>query len=189
MTWNWQQPDWPTFQWDEARLETAEKQFLVGGGMLLGTVRHLGNEERDQLTIEAMSTEAVTTSEIEGEILDRVSVQSSIRKQLGLAADEQRVRPAERGIAEIMVDLYRSFAEPLSEEMLFRWHRMVMSGRRDLKDVGRYRTGAEPMQVVSQTMHEPRVHFEAPPSSRDRKSTRLNSSHPVISNAVFCLKK
>src|SRR5256885_2955861 len=50
--------------------------------------------------------------------------------------------------------------------MLFRWHRMVMSGRRDLKDVGRYRTGAEPMQVVSQTMHEPRVHFEAPPSSR-----------------------
>jgi Fic family protein len=166
MTWNWQQPDWPTFQWDEARLETAEKQFLVGGGMVVGTVRHLGNEERDQLTIEAMSTEAVTTSEIEGEILDRVSVQSSIRKQLGLVADERRVRPAERGIAEVMVDLYRSFAEPLSEEMLFRWHRMVMSGRRDLKDVGRYRTGAKPMQVVSQTMHEPRVHFEAPPSSR-----------------------
>ena len=166
MTWNWQQPDWPTFQWDEARLETAEKQFLVGGGMLLGTVRHLGNEERDQLTIEAMSTEAVTTSEIEGEILDRVSVQSSIRKQLGLAADERRVRPAERGIAEIMVDLYRSFAEPLSEEMLFRWHRMVMSGRRDLKDVGRYRTGAEPMQVVSRAMYKPKVHFEAPPSSR-----------------------
>src|SRR5213082_910590 len=166
MTWSWQQPDWPTFQWNRARLEAAEKQFLVGGGLFVGTVRHLGNEERDQLTIEAMGTEAVTTSEIEGETLDRASVQSSIRKQLGLAADERRVRPAERGIAEMMVDLYRSFAEPLSEEMLFRWHRMVMSGRRDLKDVGRYRTGAEPMQVVSQTMHEPRVHFEAPPSSR-----------------------
>src|SRR5215467_15180504 len=27
------------------------------------------------------------------------------------------------------------------------------------------------------------------PSSRDRKSTRLNSSHLVISYAVFCLKK
>jgi len=123
-------------------------------------------EERDQLTIEAMSTEAVTTSEIEGEILDRASVQSSIRKQLGLAAAERRVRPAERGIAEMTVDLYRSFAEPLSEEMLFRWHRMVMSGRRDLKDVGRYRTGAEPMQVVSRAMYEPKIHFEAPPSWR-----------------------
>src|SRR5215467_15773244 len=27
------------------------------------------------------------------------------------------------------------------------------------------------------------------PASRDRKSTRLNSSHLVISYAVFCLKK
>src|SRR2546421_10948631 len=166
MTWNWQRPDWPNFRWQRTRLEAAEKQFLVSGGVFVGSVRHLVKEERNQLTIEAMSTEAVTTSEIEGEILDRVSVQSSIRKQLGLAADERRVRPAERGIAEIVVDLYRSFAEPLSEEMLFHWHRMVMSGRRDLKDVGRYRTGAEPMQVISQTMHEPRVHFEAPPSSR-----------------------
>src|SRR5882672_9163254 len=166
MIWNWQQADWPTFQWDQVRLEVAEKQFLVNGGVFVGTVRHLGTEERDQLTIEAMSTEAVTTSEIEGEILDRASVQSSIRKQLGLASAERRVRPAERGIAEMTVDLYRSFAEPLSEEMLFRWHRMVMSGRRDLKDVCRYRTGAEPMQVVSRAMYEPKVHFEAPPSWR-----------------------
>src|SRR2546430_4034724 len=31
--------------------------------------------------------------------------------------------------------------------------------------------------------------FEASPSARDRKSTRLNSSHSQISYAVFCLKK
>jgi Fic family protein len=134
--------------------------------MFVGTVRHLRKEDRDQLTIEAMSTEAVTTSEIEGEILDRASVQSSLRKQLGLATEKRRVRPAERGIAEMMVDLYRSFAEPLSEEVLFHWHGMVMSGSRNLKDVGRYRTGAEPMQVVSGPIAEPRVHFEAPPSAR-----------------------
>src|SRR5215472_4882768 len=166
MPWNWQKPDWPNFRWDRARLEAAEKQFLVGGGMFVGTVRHLGKDERDQLTIEAMSTEAITTSEIEGEILDRASVQSSLRKQLGISTDERHVRPAERGIAGMMVDLYRSFAEPLSEETLFRWHRMVMSGSRNLSDVGRYRTGAEPMQVVSGSVHEPKVHFEAPPSSR-----------------------
>jgi Fic family protein len=166
MAWNWQEPDWPNFRWDRARLEAAEKQFLVSGGVFVGTVRHLGKDERDHLTIEAMSTEAVTTSEIEGEILDRASVQSSICKQLGLATDERRIRPAERGIAEMMVDLYRSFAEPVSEEMLFRWHHMVMSGNRKLRDVGRYRTGAEPMQVVSGPIGEPMIHFEAPPSPR-----------------------
>jgi len=82
-----------------------------------------------------------------------------------LDTDDRRVRPAERGIAEMMVDLYRSFAEPLSEETLFRWHRMVVRGRRDLKDVGRYRTGAEPMQVVSGARQAPKIHFEAPPAS------------------------
>ena len=130
MKWNWQKPDWPNFTYDSASLEASEKQFLVSGGVFVGSVRHLVKEERNQLTIEAMSTEAVTTSEIEGEILDRASVQSSLRKQLGLATDERRVRPAERGIAEMMVELYRSFADPLSEEMLFHWHRMMMSGSR-----------------------------------------------------------
>ena len=66
VTWNWQEPDWPTFRWDRTRLEAAEKQFLVSGGVFVGTARHLEKEERDQLTIEAMSMEAVTTSEIEG---------------------------------------------------------------------------------------------------------------------------
>jgi Fic family protein len=166
MAWNWQQPDWPIFTWDHSRLGVAEQEFLVGGGVLVGTTKHLGDEERNQLTIEAMSTEALTTSEIEGEILDRASVQSSIRKQLGFKTEARRVRPAEQGIAEMVVDLYRSFAEPLSAEMLCRWHRMVTSGRRDLKNIGQYRTGAEPMQVVSHALYEPRVHFEAPPSSQ-----------------------
>jgi len=50
--------------------------------------------------------------------------------------------------------------------MVFRWHKMIMMGRRDLKDVGRYRRGKEAKQVVSGAVHEPRVHFEAPPSSQ-----------------------
>jgi Fic family protein len=166
MTWNWQKSDWPSFTWNRARLEKAEQQFLLGGGVLVGTVKHLPEEDRQQLTVDAMSTEAVTTSEIEGEILDRASVQSSIRKQLGLTVEERLVRPAERGIAEMMVDMYRSYSEPLSREMLFRWHKMILSGRRDLKDVGKFRMGAEPMQVVSDRIGTPRVHFEAPPSSQ-----------------------
>src|SRR5664280_1039500 len=108
MIWNWQQPDWPKFTWDQSRLALAEQQFLVGGGVLLGTVKHLGDDERNQLTVEAMSTEALTTSEIEGEILDRASVQSSIQRQLGLAEDNRRVAPREQGVAEMMVGLYLS---------------------------------------------------------------------------------
>jgi Fic family protein len=166
MTWNWQKPDWPHFIWDQGRLALAERQFLIGGGVLLGTVKHLGDEERNQLTVEAMSTEALTTSEIEGEILDRASVQSSIQGQLGLAEDNRRVAPREQGVAEMMVGLYRTFSAPLSEEMIFAWPRMLMSSRTDIRDVGRYRTSDEPMQVVSGAIGAPKIHFEAPPSAQ-----------------------
>ena len=166
MVWNWQQPDWPEFSWQTSRLARAEEQFLLGAGVFVGTTRHLSAEDHDQLIVEAMSNEALTTSEIEGEILNRDSVQSSIRRQLGLSTDGRRVGPAERGIAEMMVDLYRNFSAPLDDTTLFSWQRMLFSGRSDLRDMGRYRTHPEPMQIVSGKIYEPKVHFEAPPSAR-----------------------
>lgn len=165
MAWNWQQPDWPRFVWNEARLQAAEEQFLVGGGIILGAVSHLDGESRQQLTVDAMSTEAVTTSEIEGEVLDRDSVQSSIRRQLGLQTDARRASSAEQGVAEMMVALYRSSMGLLDRNTLCTWHEMLMQGRRDLRHVGGYRHD-EPMQVVSGRVYDPTVHFEAPPSSR-----------------------
>ena len=64
MKWNWQQPDWPRLSWSPDRLAKAEEQFLVGGGVIMGAVSHLDGESRDRLTVEAMSEEAVTSSEI-----------------------------------------------------------------------------------------------------------------------------
>lgn len=88
--------------------------------MLTGTLKHLQGTDQKELTADVMGGEAVTSSEIEGKMLNRASVQSSIRRQLGLATDKHQVRAAEEGISEMMVDLYRSFAEPLSDAMLFR---------------------------------------------------------------------
>jgi len=164
MRWNWQQPDWPNLKWNVSRLARAEERFLTGVGVLIGTTRHLGDVDRAQLIVDEMSVEAITTSEIEGEFLNRASVQSSIQKQLGLTTDDRRIAPAEQGISELVVALYRSVSEPLSLETLFGWHRMVMSGRTDVRDIGTFRTSVEPMQVVSGSMHASRIHFEAPPS-------------------------
>lgn len=167
MTWNWQKSDWGNFKWDRARLSAAEEQFLLGSGVALGSVRHLDQNEHNQLLLEVMSAEAVTTSAIEGETLNRASVQSSILRQMGLPSSDQRsVRPAEKGIAGMMVDLYRTYSKPLTNDVLFGWHGMVSSGRSDLGDVGRYRTSREPMQIVSGPIGAPAVHFEAPPSKQ-----------------------
>src|SRR5262249_17736418 len=135
MTWNWQKPDWPHFSWDPARLQRAEQTFLVESGVLTGFFKHLSLADHEKITIDAISTEAVTTSGIEGEVLDRASVQSSVRRELGLVTDARRSGPKEKGVAEMMVDLHRSFGEPLSDEMLFAWHRVMFQGRADLQDL------------------------------------------------------
>lgn len=167
MRWNWQNPEWPRFRWDRSRISGAEEQFLLGAGVAIGSVKHLKRDERDQLVVALMSGEAVTTSAIEGEVLNRASVQSSILRQLGLASpDRRRATPAEQGIAEMMVDLYRTSSQPLSNRMLFSWHRMLTAGRQDLADIGRYRSSLEPMQIVSGPIGFPKVHFEAPPCER-----------------------
>ena len=41
-----------------------------------------------------------------------------------------------------------------------------MQGRTDLRTIGDYRKHPEPMQIVSGRIDRPKVHFEAPPSSR-----------------------
>lgn len=164
MRWNWQQPDWPNFAYDAARLRSREDQFLKSAGMLVGVIAHLDADDRQNLSIELLAQEAVDSSAIEGEILDRASVQSSVAKHLGIKADHRRANAAEAGAAELMASLFHSYREPLSDAMLFHWHALLMNGRRDLADIGRYRTHADPMQIVSGALHAPKVHFEAPPS-------------------------
>jgi Fic family protein len=168
MTWNWQQAGWPRFAYDPAAMEPLEREFLLNSGEFFGVFRHVGPDDQDTLKIELIGDEAFKTSEIEGELLDRDSLQASLREQFGLASESRRVRPAERGIAEMMVDLYRGFADPLTHETLFAWHRMVMAGA-SIDDIGSYRKHAEPMRVVSGPVHAPEVHFEGPPSSQMKR--------------------
>jgi len=146
-------------------LASYEEKFLHHTGLIFGAYRHLSEDEQDLLRVELISTEALKTSEIEGEYLDRDSLQSSIRRHFGLQVDHRKISPSEAGIAELMVDVFGEYQEPLRHETLFRWHEMLMNARRDLSDIGCYRTGASPMQVVSGPLHEPKVHFEAPNSS------------------------
>ena len=78
MPWNWTLPDWPDFRYDATVLEQFERKFLLSSGEIVGAVHHVSPSEREQLRIELLSEEAMQTSAIEGEIIDRLSVQSSM---------------------------------------------------------------------------------------------------------------
>ncbi len=53
MVWNWQRPGWPNLPWRSERLAVAERAFVAGGGAFVGSVKHLGDEDRDELRVEA----------------------------------------------------------------------------------------------------------------------------------------
>jgi Fic family protein len=169
MTWNWQLKNWPDFEFTSEVLIPYEKAFLQKAGMLYGSMKHISDESQDELKVMLLSDEAFQTSKIEGELLDRDSLQSSIRRHFGLQANKKRISPAEHGISEMMIDLYKNYSPPLTHEQLFLWHEMLMNGRRDLQNIGSYRTHSDPMQIVSGSMGRPIVHFEAPPSSGVKK--------------------
>ncbi|MCY3826130.1 MAG: Fic family protein [Candidatus Dadabacteria bacterium] len=166
MKWVWQHSNWPDFTWDRSVLAPFEERFLHESGRRIGAWRQLTHEDQSELRVKWLSGEAVETSAIEGETLDRESVQSSIRRRFGLTASRKTASPEEEGVAEMMVALYHEFDRPLDHETLWRWHRMLMRDRPHLEVVGGYRRHPEAMQVVSGPDYNPKIHYEAPPSER-----------------------
>jgi Fic family protein len=164
MRYNWQQKDWPEFQYDLSGLEDALLAFAERTGRASGLLKGLTAEAQVEAEIEMMVAEAVKTWAIEGEFLSGRDVMSSIRKNLGISGETSTGDKRAEGAAALMIEVRNSFEAPIYEEKLFAWHRMVMAGSRRMT-VGQWRTHAEPMQVVSGPVGKETVHFEAPPSS------------------------
>lgn len=166
MRYNWQQKDWPDFTYSTEEVEPKLFEFSERAGKINALVESLPEEIRVETVIELLVAEAIKTSEIEGEYLNREDVMSSIKKNLGLAPPRQNTTDKRaEGIAELMTDAQKSFNAPLSEAKLLHWHRMLMKGNSSLK-AGKWRTHEEPMQIISGAMGREIIHYEAPPSNR-----------------------
>lgn len=164
-------PDWPKFRWDRNRLAERLAAVRHRQGRLIGRMEALGFPLRSEATLENLTQEVLKSSEIEGEILNREQVRSSIARRLGL--DIGGLTPADRhveGVVEMMLDATEKYSEPLTEERLFGWHAaMFPTGRSGMKriKVGGWRDDASgPMQVVFGPLGHERVHYEAPPAHR-----------------------
>jgi Fic family protein len=164
MTYNWQQSDWPEFRYDLSGLEEVLLTLAERTGRASGLLKGLTADAQLETTIEMMVVEALKTSAIEGELLSRKDVMSSIRHNLGIEIGSAAGDKRAKGAAALMIDVRNSFAASLSEAKLFEWHRMIMAGHRRIA-AGQWRTHAEPMQVVSGPVGHEQVHFEAPSSA------------------------
>lgn len=164
MKWNWQLEKWPEFIYDSSIIEDFEKEFLQALGGSSAVLKLLEEEEKKRFIVEILCSEGLKSAEIEGEILKRDSLQSSIQKHFGFIKDRKSIPLREEGIGELMWKIYDTFNQPLTHEILYDWHRLLMKNEYRISDIGKYRTHDEPMQIVSNRIDKQLVYFEAPPS-------------------------
>lgn len=131
----------------------------------------LGFELKQEAQLETLTEDVIKSSEIEGEILDRNSVRTSIARRLGIP--DAAVKPPDRrseGVVEVMLDATGNFQAELTAERLFAWQAALFptgySGLHKIKTGGWRDDSDGPMQVVSGAVGQQRVHYEAPPATR-----------------------
>lgn len=188
---NWQQPDWPNFRYDISKMHALLLKIAEKNGVIGGKLSYLPAELQSETMINFMVEEAIKTSAIEGEYINRPDVRSSIKNQLGLSKDTLKIHDQRAaGLAELMIDIHQTFKEVLTETKLFDWHIMLFSSStyQNLR-IGWWRTHVEPMQIVSGYQHRQKIHYEAPPSSDVPKEMQqfiawFNATAPDQSNAI-----
>ncbi len=163
--------DWPRFRWDHERLSARLAAVRHRQGRLIGRMEAMGFSLRAEAVLNTLTLDVLKSSEIEGEILDKEQVRSSIARRLGMSIGT--APPVSRnieGVVEMMLDATQNYASPLTRERLFGWHASLFpsgySGMSKIK-IGDWRDDARgPMQVVSGPIGREHVHLEAPAANR-----------------------
>ena len=168
MNYIWQHKHWPQFSYDSNKLSALAYQYAKQASQLSGRLSQTDDGDSIAAQLDLMVDEAINTSLIEGENLNPASVRSSLQNYLNLTPTPINVADVKaEGMAALLVDVRKHFNKPLSKEMLFNWHRMVLAGFEDNTlhsdlTVGQWRDSPEPMQIVSGPVGYERVHYEAP---------------------------
>jgi Fic family protein len=188
---NWQHKNWPEFKFDSASIDNELMKFMLKAGELKGIISALPEDISTETIIEIMVSEAIKTSEIEGEIINRIDVISSIRKNLGLHISQEPKDKNAIGLSQLLIDVRNTYKQPLTEMKILEWHKLLMGNNKRI-NTGQWRKGTEPIQVISGSASDPKVHYEAPPSktlSKEMKRfiewyNKNEISSPIIKAAI-----
>jgi Fic family protein len=196
----YQHKNWPDLYWDEQHITRELLTIRHQQGKLIGKMNALGFELQEQAHVEMRTMDIVKSSEIEGELLDKPEVRSSVARQLGLDFPGL-VRSSRQvdSLVNMMLDATENFDKKITQSRLFGWHRSLFpddySGAYKIV-TGKWRDDSTgPMQVVSRPLGRQRVHFQAPPAiviPKQMKSLmqEVNTSHTdwIITSALAHIK-
>ena len=166
MIYNWQHKDWANFEYDKSAVSEFSLVFWEKAGEMEQLLQTLSADQQQDALLRFMISEAATTSEIEGELLSRQDLMSSIKNKLGLNAAPETVKDRKAiAITNLLVAVRNSYNKKLTETDIKQWHSLLFENSKTIQG-GKWRSSAEPMQVVSGAYGKEIVHYEAPPSYR-----------------------
>lgn len=169
MKYIYQNADWHSFTYFGDKIQTLLLEIKKAQGYLLGKMDALGFDVKNNALLQVLTENIIKSSEIEGQILDKHIVRSSIARRLGIdLGGETPVSRDIEGVVEMMLDATQNYTQNMTKERIIGWHAALFptgfSGMYKI-NVGNYRTDEQgPMQVVSGYAGKERVHYEAPPA-------------------------
>jgi Fic family protein len=183
MKYIYQNVDWHKFIWNGEKIQKLLLEIKKAQGFLLGKMNFLGFDVKNNALLQVLTENIIKSSEIEGQILDKHLVRSSIARRLGIdIGGETFVSRDIEGVVEMMLDATQNYSSKMSKERILGWHAALFptgySGMYKI-NVGSYRTDKlGPMQVVSGYLGQEKIHYEAP------KAENLESEMDELINFI-----
>ncbi len=165
--WIWQDDRYPHFKYDKSKLSKSLLSVSQNSGRLDGILTMLGEQKSKTLKVESSINEIVISSQIEGEILDRQSVRSSILKKMSSSVIKKDTSTKQTdGLVAMFMDSSTN-SEALSIERLNGWHNTLFpDGYSGLYKINVAKFREEEMSVVSYKGGREQTHYIAPAPSR-----------------------
>ena len=164
MKYIWQLENFPKFRYNATKLFTLVEECVVLIGEVRGIMKGFTPALHNEVSAQVMLSEAIKTSEIEGEYFSREDVMSSLMMNLGLADYQLPTKNKNAdAIALLMIEVRNNYYKPLTLQMILNWHEILMKHHKSIQG-GALRSGSEPMQVISGRYGDIQVNYEAPPA-------------------------
>ena len=169
--WIHEHSDWPKFTWNSEVISHKLAEVRFRQGILLGQMKNLAFNLQQEANLNNLTNDIISSSAIEGLIINRNDVRSSIARRLGIdLAGLPGTNRSVEGIVEMLLDAIQCYSVPLTKNRLSAWHMALfpsgISGMYRIT-VGDWRPlDAGPMQVISGQIGSEKVHFQAPNADR-----------------------
>ena len=167
MPYIWQNSDWPQFTWNQDKFDGKLAEFEQLALLADSLLNQLPKNIQELTATELLASEALHTSLIEGEKFEIQDLRDKCGRALKHAQSDVGTRDANGDVVSLVLQAHYDFNIPLTSERLCKWQEMAIAKTSAYHRVerGKWRTHAEPMQIVSGAIGMETVHYEAPPSA------------------------